>query len=222
MAIRYEELRPLLKTGDIVLFQGKGLFSQVIRTFTRSGGKRGKYTHVGMVIDPSEISSRLLTKAKRDALAGDRVLLLAESTTMSTVRDVETGKFTSGVQTALLSQRLATYKGKVWVRRLNKRLTKPKLDAMMALRRELSGRAYERSPWALFRAAIDWPFSKQRRDLRSLFCSEYDAAMYMAAELLKEPPSASEITPINFGNYWELEDGYSLGSAIRLDLEVAG
>lgn len=217
MAIRYEEIRPSLKCGDKVLFRGKGVFSWIIRTFTRSKGRPGKYTHIGTVIDPSEVAMRSLTKRKRSTI--ERTLLISESTMLSPLRDMETGKFVSGVQTSLLGQRLATYKGEVWIRRLNKPLTKPRLEAMMALRRKVHGRGYEKSPWALFRAAIDWPFSRQRRDLRTIFCSELTAAYDQAARLLPDDPSASEYTPVDYGEMWELLDGYSLGTPIPINLE---
>jgi len=42
---QYEEIRPLLQTGDKVLFAGKGMVSLVIRVVSR-----GPYSHIGMIV----------------------------------------------------------------------------------------------------------------------------------------------------------------------------
>lgn len=215
----YDEIRPTLKTGDIIGMSGRGLFSKLIRFGTRKRDPQGnriktKWTHVALVIDPSELAARQLTVAKRKKL--DRTLLCFESTTLSQVRDIETGEFVKGVQTSLLSERIATYKGDVWIRRLNKKLSKEQIEAIMALRQEVKGRSYERSWWSLVRAAIDWPFSRQRKDLSTIFCSELEAAAYQVANLLGLDPSASEHDPADFEIMRELLHGYELGMAVPI------
>ena len=127
----YDAIRPRLRTGDIVLFSGKGAFSQGIKWFTRSG-----WSHVGMVVRVQDVDA----------------VLLWESTTLSNVRDVETGQLRKGVQLVSLSQRIAAYRGRVAVRRLmGVRRENRMLKALTRLRRELARRPYEESELELLR-----------------------------------------------------------------------
>jgi len=87
----YHELRDELKTGDLILFSGKGAISNVIKLF--SGGK---WSHVGMVLRVPAL---------------DDAVLLWESTTLSDIPDIESELPTKGVQVVPLSQRLSKYRG---------------------------------------------------------------------------------------------------------------
>ena len=93
----YNSIRSRLDTGDIVLFSGKGRISHGIKWLTNS-----RWSHVGMVVNLTEWNQ----------------IVLWESTTLSDLTDIETGKATKGVQMVFLSDRLRTYEGDVAIRRL--------------------------------------------------------------------------------------------------------
>lgn len=163
-----------LKSGDVVLFSGKGFISRLIQLGTLS-----KYSHVGLVVRKG----------------GD--LYLWESTTLSDIPDVESGEYVKGVQMVSLKERLITYDGGVAIRRLKLPLTTAQEAAYEAFREEVKGRPYEKSNVALVRSAVDI-LSGQKEDLSSLFCSEMDAEAYQRMELVNEDKSSSEYTPADF------------------------
>jgi len=81
----------IYKTGDAVFFSGKGLFSTLIQLKTWC-----KISHVGIVV------------------VEDGEPMIYESTTMTNLPDIETGKFRKGVQKHPLKERIANYDGKVY------------------------------------------------------------------------------------------------------------
>ena len=97
----YNQVRKSLKTGDIVLFSGKGGISDWIKLFTG-----GLWSHIGMVLQLPQ---------------GDMVLIW-ESTTLNNIADFETGTARKGVQLVPLSERIQSYDGGVAIRRLSKNL----------------------------------------------------------------------------------------------------
>lgn len=199
---KYEAVRDELDTGDIVLFSGSGFISKIIQIVTKS-----EFSHVGMVVKIKEWD----------------MLLLFESTTLSKVKHVETGKRTQGVQLVSLSDRIKCYKaGKVTFRKLQGVDRSPEmLKTFKNFRKEVQGRPYEKSKWELFCSAYDFIGGKNKENLLSLFCSELIAEMYQRWVLFisdennwKFKPS-NEMTPANFGKQLLLCRGY-LGNYIRV------
>ena len=84
----YGQMRMGLKTGDIVLFSGKGGISDWIKWFSGSS-----WSHAGMVLN----------------LPDWDMLLLFESTTLNSIEDVKSGRAVRGVQLVPLSERIKTY-----------------------------------------------------------------------------------------------------------------
>lgn len=122
--MKYEDIRDQLKTGDILLFSGKGGISDGIKFFTRS-----QYSHVGMVY-------RL-----DDPLDPNGTVFCWESTTLSDLADADTGKLTKGVQRVELSERLERCFAKgyaIRVRPLTKALTDTMVESLNAFRHEVS------------------------------------------------------------------------------------
>ena len=107
--ISYKDLREKLDTGDIVLFSGKGGISTGIKWFSKS-----KWSHVGMILRIPE---------------WDMVLLL-ESTTLSNLKDLQTGRIVKGVQLVPFSERLKTYDGGLAIRFLTVNRTPEMLKAI--------------------------------------------------------------------------------------------
>ena len=194
---RYEEVRSELKTGDVVLFSGKSAISNIIKLF--SGGK---WSHVGMIVRLEEL--------------GDGVFLW-ESTTLSDVNDIETGRATKGVQLVPLSQRIKGYSGDVTYRPLDKKVSAAMLKKLGDCRARLARKPYERGEAELFKAAYDGLGGKSSgEDLSSLFCSELVAEAYQSMGLLPEypdgPPS-NEYVPLDFSERREITllGGFNLG-----------
>jgi hypothetical protein len=198
----YNDMRPQLKTGDIVLFSGKSAVSNIIKLF--SGGK---WSHVGMVVIMEEF---------------DRMVLLWESTTLSNIPDIETRTATKGVQLVPMSQRITTYEGEVTIRLLNKAISDAMNQKLAEVRKELSRKPYERSQIELLKAAYDGiGGASSGEDLSSLFSSELVAEGYQAMGLLPEFPAglpSNEYTPIDFSDRRQLKllKGYTLAAEVAI------
>jgi len=97
MSQKYSEIRETLRTGDIVLFSGKGGISAGIKWATLS-----RWSHVGMILKLVEYD----------------FVTVWESTTLSDVADLESKMPRKGVQLVPLSARINRYDGDIAVRRL--------------------------------------------------------------------------------------------------------
>ncbi len=184
MTSSYESMRGSLRTGDIVLFSGKGGLSTGIKHFTRC-----KWSHVGMVLALEEFDLHMLW----------------ESTTLSNIADAETGKELRGVQLVPLSERIRRYDGEVAIRRLIVDREPGMGLALAELRQEIKGRPYEENVLELVRSAYDGPFGANTEDLSSLFCSELVAEAYQRMGLLPESLPSNEYTPRDFSSKGELK-----------------
>lgn len=196
-----ETMRAALKTGDIVLFSGKGGASAGIKWATFS-----RWSHVGMVVVLPEYD----------------LVTVWESSTLATIPDIDTHAPNKGVQLVPLSARLEQYEGEIAVRQLqNVRFKKEDIRSLMQLRRELAGRKYEEEQIQLIRAAWDHAFGRNAEDLTSLFCSELVAEAYQRLGLLGEDKPSNEYVPADFSGKRELRllRG-ALGPEIFLKTEV--
>lgn len=197
--MKYETIRPKLKTGDIVLLSGKGNLSTGIKWFTQS-----KWSHVGMVLLLKEFDT----------------VMLWESTTLSNINDVETGKAVRGVQLVTLSERLSTYNGDACVRHLNYDVTPKMMETLRAFRQEVKGRPYEKSKLQLLKSAYEGILGSNEEDLSSLFCSELLAEVYQRWELFPEEIPSNEYTPkdwsIGANKPLPLLKGATLGKEIAI------
>lgn len=178
--MRYTELRSRLKTGDIVLFSGRGFVSWLIRLITWS-----EWSHVGMVI--------------RGHLLGQDMVLCWESTTRSSVADANTGKRRDGVQLIPLRSRVCTYKGRIGVRQLKTRLTIGGERKLVWFYQRVKNRPYEGRWWEPLKAAL--PARNKRKQLDQLFCSEMVAEALMVVGRLPDGDAylpSNEYTPADF------------------------
>lgn len=178
----YDELRPRLGTGDLVLFSGKGGLSAGIKWATGS-----PWSHIAMVYSISEHD----------------MVLLWEATTPTNVADVNTGEPRDGVQMVPLSDRLRKYNGDFAFRLLDLDVTGEMLTALQRFRSEVKARPYEKDKIELVKAAYDGPFGKNQEDLSSLFCSELIAEAYQRMGLLPFAPNdkpSNEYVPGDFSS----------------------
>jgi hypothetical protein len=120
----------------------------------------------------------------------------------------------NGVQISLLSNRLQTYRGRVYLRELFADRTEPMIRKLDAFRKEVKGRKYEKRLWELIAAAM--PF-RTKGKLNTIFCSELIAEAYKRMGLLRTKKPSNEYTPNDFAKMRMLKDA-SLADVKRLQL----
>lgn len=175
----YDNLRDEIKTGDIILFSGKGTISEAIKFFTRS-----KWSHLGMVVYIKEWDMNVLW----------------ESTTLGDMEDVESGEIKKGVQMTLLRDRVIKYDGEVVLRKLHYTPTRETEEKLRDFRAECKDKPYEKDYVELVKSAYDgWLGKNCEENLTSLFCSEMLAEAYQKMGLLSENKPSNEYTPADFG-----------------------
>lgn len=151
-----------------------------------------KYSHVGMVY------------------VIDRNVYCWESTSLTKGRD--------GVQISLLSNKLLSYKGKVWVRHLTTNRSIEFYNAIDNFRDAVKKRRYEQNIWELMGSALPW---KNKANLTTIFCSELVAEALKRACVIARGKPSNEYTPADFASEdinKEL-DNSALGDEILLESE---
>lgn len=176
----YEEIRPSLDTGDVVLMGGRGIVSTVIKAITAS-----PYSHVGMIVRMPDPSSPVF---------------IFESTIMSTAKDVDAGEVLAGVSMVTASGRLDGFEGEIRIRQLlGSASPARRYDVAMSLRSELRGRPYQQIGMGeLFKSAYDGPFGHNFQDLSSVFCSELVGEYLKRLGALPDTLPSNELTPADF------------------------
>lgn len=182
----YDEIRHLVKTGDIVLFSGSGFVSRLIKFATRS-----KWSHVGIIYRPDP----------------DGTVFIYESTTLSPIKNKK-GSYTRGVQTVDFRSRLRTYKGSVAIRLLESDLTNEQLLGMEAVRDEMRNKPYERSRAELAKSILGKWGIYQKADSSSQFCSELVAYCLQGMKVLTKNRSANSYTPADLARTIRLVEPY--------------
>lgn len=175
----YVKAREGLDTGDIVLFSGSGPISRLIQLATRS-----KWSHIGMIICDHV----------------NDLMLIMESTTLSKLKDIDTGIARVGVQIVPLSLRIAQYEGDIALRKVHTPRTPTMLEHFRAARQEFKGRPYEESKLELARSALGSLGDNTEEDLSSIFCSELVAEMWQRFGWLDEVQPSNAYDPRNFAD----------------------
>jgi hypothetical protein len=174
----FDQLRPTLDSGDVLLFAGESRFSLAIKRLTGS-----HWSHSALVA--------------RSHAGGP--LLLWEATLDTDLADVATHEIASGVHLYDLEHWIRHYGGETVIRPLRVERTDAMRAALLAFYCEARGRPYERNRLELLRAVYDGPLGRNRReDLTSFFCSELVAEAYQRMGLLPASPPANEYTPHDF------------------------
>lgn len=182
----YDEIRHLVKTGDIVLFSGSGFISKMIMLATRS-----KWSHVGIIYRPDP----------------NGTVFLYESTTLSPMKD-KRGNALRGVQTVDFRSRLRTYKGGVAIRLLQAELIEDQLMQLEVVRRTMRFKPYERSYAELAKSLLGKWGIYQSADSSSQFCSELVAYCLQAMGVLTKSRSANSYTPADLSQSIKLVEPY--------------
>jgi hypothetical protein len=175
----YENVRFKMKTGDVIAFSGKGAFSNLIKW--RFGAD---VSHVAIVYS-EEVGSF------------GRVVLIVESTTLTTLADAQTGELVKGVQMHFLSKRLGSYDGDAWWVPLKKPLSEQGERKMCSWLRKTHDQRIPYDTAQAIGAGIDfWDgILENDPDFSKLFCSELVARALQIAGVVDGDINPSETAP---------------------------
>jgi hypothetical protein len=174
----WDQLKPTLDNGDVLLFAGESRFAHGIKRLTHC-----HWSH-----------SALVARAKGR-------LLLLEAALDNDLADVATHEIGSGVNLFDLEQWLRHFGGETAIRPLHVERTEAMGEALLDFFREVHGRPYERNKLEMLRAPYDGPLgANTQEDMSSFFCSELVAEGYRRMGLLPDRPPANEYTPRDFSS----------------------
>ncbi len=149
--VEYEQIRPLLKTGDIIFCSGNYLFSGIIQRLTKS-----TWSHVAVIYKDEELSRVLVLEAEPSV--GIRLIPLSKYLTnyKSTRRP---------------------YRGKIFITKLNIELHKEDLNKGISFGLDELTRPYDN--WEIFRIMLRILFKIGKRERNKAYiCSELVQAIY--------------------------------------------
>lgn len=147
---------PILTTGDLVFFSGKGIASHIVKGFTLN-----RWSHVGMVV----------------SWPGQTEPLMIEATRANDSADVLSGQLQSGVSLVSLSSKLAAYRGEIAFRRRQGDPLSPwQCRLLVRLCRTLWRRPYR--DYVTCHALMTIRGCPRKGDYRGVFCSELVAELY--------------------------------------------
>lgn len=180
-ATKYSDVRGDMKPGDVIAFSGKSHFSEIIKWATRAS-----VSHVGIILQ-----SQIMDMEKGDNRYFNQII---ESTSLD--------KF-SGVTISRLSDRVNTYKGKMWWLPLSD-ASRTKLNATKFYNFMFK---QDRKPYDMpqaVKSALDTldnvplvgQATQNKEDFDKFFCSELAAAGLEKGGVIKSLNSA-EVTPID-------------------------
>ena len=164
MSNRLNGIFPNIKPGDVIAFSGNGLDAKIIQWFTGS-----PYSHTVIVLETERLNQQ------------NRDILIAESTTYTTLRDFQSQQCSRGFQIHWLSHWIDSYRscGEVWWVPLRQTLSSDRASQMQSWLWQLNNRSV---PFAFlksmqsglaknkfFHPEIDLSSSNMAK---SLFCSE--------------------------------------------------
>ena len=179
--------------GDVIAFSGQGIDSKIVRWCTRS-----PYSHVIVVLD---------TK-KSNKQSNDHILI-AESTTYTSVPNFNQQKCIKGVQVHWLSQWLDAYKacGKAWWFPLKQKLSP---DSITTMQTWLWHHYHRQTPFACHKSVVAgltrhkyFNPEKQKELVNSssgFFCSELVTKALQKANIIDCKINPAAQTPKNLMN----------------------
>ena len=163
-----------LQTGDLVLFSGKCHVAKLIKIISWS-----KWSHVGMIIndDPNH-----------------NFPLLYESTHNKSIKGLDVGRHTEGVQVVPFAERLQAYNGAVAIRRVIEPCYANR-HRLRLYRSEMVGVPFEESWVEVLASSYLFSWLRKDEDLSSVFCSEHIAQALMSLGWLSEDKPSNHYSP---------------------------
>lgn len=188
-----------LRSGDLLLFAGRGLVSDTVRVFTRS-----VWSHIGMVV----------------YLPGITGPLVLEATTLSESDDVFRGAPVRGIGLVPFANKISEYPGEIALRqRAGPPLCRQRERRLQRLVCHLRHRPYKNYLYCHVRG---WLTGRQRGDYDAMFCSELVAELYRRMGWLEKDIRPRDFVPGSFAEpAFALRDG-CLAPPLRLVMAAAG
>ena len=179
-----------LRTGNIVLFSGRCTISKLIRLLSWS-----KWSHVGMIIndDPQYPFP-----------------LLYESTHNDTIKGLDVGDYTQGVQIVPFLDRLMTYNGSIGLRRVISPCYNQR-HQLRLYRTKMIGVPFEKNILEVLASAELFRWLRKDENLSSVFCSEHHAEATMALGWLNRDKPSNHYSPKFFAKNNDYLNGVSFG-----------
>jgi len=186
------------KSGDVIAFSGKRIFSVVIKMLQKTlldpGDDTYKFSHVSIIIkEPWTDNKFISSESLWNPLKGYK-----------------------GVAQIPLQNRLLNYKGTLTLYKLQKNGNDFELSKEQKLKLKLSterykGLHFEKGLISMLKSAIDNNkyIKENKKDTSSLFCSEHSSQTYIDIGLLNNKKPSSEFSPSEFINA-KLKKGYTL------------
>lgn len=177
LTVDYTDIRESLKSGDVVAFSGKGFPSDQIKFVTHS-----PISHVGVIV--------------QSKLPGGEIMnSIMESTTLNGFK---------GVSTSRLSERVASYKGGVYILPLdNVKRETGNWNAFLDFMLRQDHKGYDDEPVLRFLLSR-LPFIGNRfvskEDYKRFFCSELVVAGLKVAGIVPNSVNASDVEPVELCN----------------------
>lgn len=207
--ITYNELAPLLKTGDIVLYHGDSHFQDIIDKLTGS-----PYNHMSMVVLSKDIGLN-------DQSAP---ILLWESTPYTITEDQELHKPKAGPTLVDLKTRIEDElkRGMFQVfvfRQLDHELTPKMYGKLKKAIRKVHPDKFPTDLWFFIKGIIGRWFNREVQR-STYFCSELIAYTYQEMGLLTKEHPADYYEPKDFSlkGQLNLQDQQSLGENLILEI----
>jgi len=182
-----------LRSGDILLFAGRGLVSDTVRVFTRS-----HWSHIGMVVHLPEVPGPLVL----------------EATTLSESNDVFRGVPVRGIGLVPFARKVQEYPGEVALRqRVGPSLDETQEKLLRRLVQRLRHRPYKNYLFCHARGVLT---GRERGDYDAMFCSELVAELYRRVGWLAKSVSPRSYVPGSFATPEFLLQNGSLASPVML------
>ncbi|MBV6622544.1 MAG: hypothetical protein KI793_06270 [Rivularia sp. (in: Bacteria)] len=183
----YEQYRPLMKTGDVIAFDGNSGFSKFIKLFTHS-----PYSHTAIIL-------------RDDSALFGETLLLIESSTQLKMSDATGNEAMKGVQMHFLGQRLSMFEGSAFWLPLKNPIPQQQQEKMLAWLRHIYAEkvsyTYVRV-WGIPLAKIEDACGiKLKLDYSKLFCSELVTRALQVAEVIDDSIDPASQTPANVAHF---------------------
>lgn len=196
----YNNIRELMKPGDIIAFSGKGYIADVIKFFTRSN-----VTHVGIVFESKVLFPYMPYPVQTEKVQEEKVVDVMESTNLYV--DPVTKKQIAGVQRNRLSKRLKYYNGSIWWLPLSNKV-RQKMDLKLFINFLLHTEGIKYDYPQAIKSCLDLfdsldilnLFTYNQENFESFFCSELAAAALEAGGVINRI-NASEVTPIDLCSF---------------------
>lgn len=157
--VPYQPLRQVLLDGDVLLFQGTGPFSRLIRWAGRT-----RYSHVALVVHSKR--GRIMVAEAREGLVGSiRMVPLSNAVKGSVAVDLYRVRGATADQLELVASRAEEYLGQAYGWASILRMGSARLPLFLVRKLPLVGRLLGRSP--------AWSDNDREPSGQAMVCSEY-------------------------------------------------